>query len=206
MDDKKREFLFQALAVYMRFGIKSITMDEMARQLGISKKTIYTYVKDKNDLVMQCVQLSLDDEACQVKDIASQSNNAIDEVFNVGEMAAKHLREVHPSIFFDMEKYHPDAFQIMKKSRNKLIMDSVMSNLKKGKKQGLYRENIDEEIIAVMYVAFIDALFNGDVFPTSKYPFIKVYNEYFKYHIRGIASDKGLKYLEEVKKNKKIDL
>ena len=206
MENKKQEFLLSALAVYMRLGIKSVTMDELARQLGISKKTIYTYVKDKNDLVLQCVQMAQKDEECEIKDISKSEENAIDELLKVGELVAQRLRSVHPSIFFDMQKYHPEAYELMNIHRNKLILNSVASNLKKGKNQGLYRDNIDEDILSKMYVSFIDVLFHGNVFPTSKYSFIQVYSEYFNYHIRGIASDKGLKYLDKIMKAKKFEL
>ncbi len=206
MENKKQEFLLQALGVYMQLGIKSVTMDELARQLGISKKTIYTYVKDKNDLVIQCIKQAQQNEECEIKDISESENNAIDELLKVGELVAQRLRSVHPSIFFDLQKYHPEAYQLMNVHRNKLIINSVTSNLKKGKEQGLYRNNINEDILSKMYVSFIDVLFHGDVFPTSKYSFIQVYSEYFKYHIRGIASDKGLNYLEKIMKTKKLDL
>ncbi len=206
MENKRQEFLLQALSVYMRLGIKSVTMDELARQLGISKKTIYTFVKDKNDLVMQCIQLAQTNEECEIKAISDIEENAIDELLKVGELVAQRLRSVHPSIFFDLQKYHPDAYKILSEHRNKLIIRSVTSNLKKGKQQGLYRNNINEDILSKMYVSFIDVLFQGDIFPTSSYSFIQVYSEYFKYHIRGIASDKGLKYLEKIMKTKKFEI
>ena len=206
MNDKKLEFLKQAFEVYMKFGIKSVTMDELARQLGMSKKTIYTFVKDKNDLVEQCVVMAQDIDSCEIDLISKQHHNAIDESLAIGEKIVNKLRAVHPSIFFDMQKYHPSAFKLMTCERDELITHNVIANLSKGKSQGLYRDNLNETIISRMYLSFLSVLFNGEVMQNSNYTFSQVYSEYFRYHIRGIASDKGLKYLQEIMKTKKIDI
>jgi len=206
MNMKKIEFLSQVLQVYMQLGIKSVTMDELARQLGMSKKTIYTFVKDKNDLVEQCIQLAQQGEECEIKTISEQQENAIDELLTLGELVANRLRNVHPSIFFDLQKYHPKAYKMMNCTRDELITESVVANFIKGKKQGLYRDNLDVNIIAKMYLSFIDVLFRREVFPSTQYSFIQVYSEYFRYHIRGIASDKGLKYLQKIMQTKKFDI
>jgi AcrR family transcriptional regulator len=206
MNDKKLEFLKQAFEVYMKFGIKSVTMDELARQLGMSKKTIYTFIKDKNDLVEQCVIMAQEIETCEIDSISKAHDNAIDESLAIGEKIVNKLRAIHPSIFFDMQKYHPNAFKLMTCERDELITENVVANFIKGKEQGLYRDNLDEIIISRMYLAFIRVLFSGEVMKNKDYTFSQVYSEYFRYHIRGIASDKGLEYLQEIMKTKKIDI
>ena len=191
----------KTLEVYMKFGIKSVTMDELARQLGMSKKTIYTFVKDKNDLVEQCIEFAQKGEMCEIEALTQANEHAIDELFAIGELISEKLRAVHPSIFFDLQKYHPNAYKMMNCHREDLISESVISNLKRGKSQGLYRENLDEIIISKMYLSFINVLFSGEAFPQKDFSFIQVYSEYFRYHVRGIASDKGLKYLEKIVKS-----
>ena len=113
---------------------------------------------------------------------------------------------VHPSIFFDLQRYHPSAFNMLECHKNNFIKECVIANFRKGKKQGVYRDNLDENIISKMYLSFIDVLFKGNIFPISEYTFSQVYSEYFRYHIRGIASDEGLKYLQEIMKTKKFDI
>jgi len=206
MDDKKIQFLMQVLEVYMRLGIKSVTMDEMARQLGMSKKTIYTFVKDKNDLVEQCIEFAQKDEICEIDALTQSNENAIDELLAIGELISEKLRAVHPSIFFDLQKYHPNAYKMMNCHRDDLISETVISNLKRGKAQGYYRENLDEVIISKMYLTFINVLFSSEIFPQKDFSFIQVYSEYFRYHVRGLASDKGLKYLEKVVKSHKFNI
>ncbi|MFK8039461.1 MAG: TetR/AcrR family transcriptional regulator [Crocinitomicaceae bacterium] len=206
VNDKKINFLLEAVQVYMRFGIKSVTMDELARQLGISKKTIYTFVKDKNELVEQCLQLSHDQEQCDIKDISEKFDNAIDELLAIGELVTTRLRSIHPSIFFDIQKYHPGVLKKFEAHKNTFVKGCIISNLEKGKKQGLYRNNLNVEIIAGMYLSFIDVLFQGNTFDSHTISFYEIYSEYFRYHIRGISSKAGLAHLQKVIDTNNYDL
>ncbi len=206
MEEKRVQFLTAASEIFMKYGIKSVTMDEMARQLGMSKKTIYTFVKDKNDLVEQCLELSHHEEECQIEGISEKYGNAIDELLATGELVASRLRSIHPSIFFDMQKYHPNVLKKFEAHKNTYVKGSIISNLERGKEQGLYRDNLNVEIIARMHLSFIDTLFGTGTFDRSSSTFSDIYFEYFRYHIRGIASEEGLKYLQELIKTKHYDI
>jgi len=201
MDDKKREIIGEALEVYMRLGIKSVTMDEMARQLGISKKTLYIYVKDKNDLVEQTLEFAHVNEQEQIKKITESTDNAIDELLETGKFIITILKKIHPSIFFDLAKYHPNAMKMMKCNQDEFVSECVESNLSIGIKQGLYRKNINTEVISKVYMAAMDHVLKGNSYEDSKMRPETVYSEFFRYHIRGIASEKGLKYLQGLIKN-----
>ncbi|MFD1550927.1 hypothetical protein DNU06_05010 [Putridiphycobacter roseus] len=206
MNDKKADFLLAASNVFMKYGIKSVTMDEMARQLGMSKKTIYTFVKDKNDLVTSCIRLGHEAEVKDICSIRDNAENAIDEFLEMSRVVSNRLKTIHPSIFFDLQKYHTKVFTEFNKSTNEFIMKSVIENLTMGKEQGLYRQNIDNEIMARMYVSHVFYLFNGEVFPANEFSYSTVHSEFFRYHIRGISSKKGLIYLQDLIKTKKYDL
>jgi AcrR family transcriptional regulator len=190
----------------MQYGFKSITMDEMARQLGMSKKTIYTFVKDKLDLINQCLELDQDKEKRDITAIGEKYDNAIDELLAIGELVSSRLRAIHPSIFFDLNKYYPSIIQKFNAHKNTFVKQCVIENLEKGIQQELYRGNLDSEIISKMYLSFIDVLFQSDTFPTNEYTFTQVYSEYFRYHIRGIASDKGLIHLQKVLTNNNFNI
>lgn len=199
MDEK--ELIEKASQVFMRLGIKSITMDDMARQLGVSKKTIYKYVKDKNDLVNKALAVHGEHEMCSIESICSKGLNAIDEIFEISQFVTEMLSTVHPSVHFDLEKYYPEAWNMAVQERQKQVFKCITENLEKGVKEGLYREDLKPEIIGRIYIAKLDVLFDGELFPPQQFNFAEVYLEYFRYHIRGIASQKGLQYLiEKVKK------
>jgi AcrR family transcriptional regulator len=206
MNDKKMEFIGKALEVYMKYGIKSVTMDEMARQVGVSKKTIYQYVKDKNDLVEQCITCAqmMDEEL--IKIIISQNENAIDEVLAISKYIGEELKKVHPSIFFDLAKYHPKAMDMIKCHKDDFIRDCVKDNLIKGIDQGYYRGNMNVDIISKVYLTTMDHVLAGDFFDSTKISPDQIYLDVFRYHIRGIASEKGITYLTEKLKNNQIKL
>lgn len=187
----------------MRLGIRSLTMDEVARQLGVSKKTIYKYVADKNELVRRAVQFQQEEEQAAIQKICQKGHNAIDELFEISRHISDMLAQIHPSVHFDLEKYHPDAWQLSMNCRQEQVYTCISSNLENGKSQGLYRADLDSDIIAKIYIAKLDVVFDGDMFPVNQYKFAQVYLEFFRYHVRGIASEKGLNYLiEKVKKER----
>ncbi|UKN01949.1 TetR/AcrR family transcriptional regulator [Paracrocinitomix mangrovi] len=198
MEAKKNEILMKASEVYMRFGIKSVTMDDMARQLGVSKKTLYQFVKDKNDLVEQCVKLQHTEEHSMMDEIVRSTDNAIEQILKMSRLIIGILNEIHPSIFFDLEKYHPSAMQMMQCHKDEFVGGKIEGNLKLGIEQGLYRENINPKVIAAIYVSMIDFVLGGESMKDVQLKRDEVYSEMFRYHIRGIASEKGLKVLKEL--------
>jgi AcrR family transcriptional regulator len=198
MESKKEELIQEALAVYMKLGIKSVTMDEMARQLGVSKKTLYRYVSDKNELVEACV---LHDHECAmsgIQDILGKKLNAIEELLEIGRFLVKTLGGIHPSIFFDLSRYHPGALKLMQTHKHEIMRGIVVSNLIRGVDEGVYRENLTPEIMSRLHMGIMDMVMSGEVIPIDEYRVDEVYSEFFRYHIRGIASKKGLEYLKEL--------
>lgn len=178
-------------------------MDEIARQLGVSKKTIYKYVADKNELVRRAVDFQQEEEQAAIQAICSKGHNAIDELFEISRHISDMLAQMHPSVHFDLERYHPEAWKQLMTCQQQQVYTCVFENLEKGKKQRLYRTDLNSDVIAKIYIAKLDVVFDGELFPADKYKFTTVYLEFFRYHIRGIAGEKGLQYLiEKVKKEK----
>ncbi|MCB0769078.1 MAG: TetR/AcrR family transcriptional regulator [Flavobacteriales bacterium] len=201
MDVKEQQIIDQASKVFMRLGIRSVNMDDVAQHLRISKKTLYQYVKDKNELVQRIVQHICDHHRSSINAICEKGLNAIDENFEIARFIAAQLGQMHPSIHFDLQKYHAEAWDLLERTEKADIYSCVSSNMEKGIAEGLYREDLNIPVIAKIYIARFDAVFDSALFPESEYDFQEVIWEMFRYHIRGIASDKGIKYL--IKKVKK---
>ena len=197
MDQKKQEILMQTAAVFMRYGMKSVNMDDVARELSISKKTLYKYVKDKNDLVKQCMESFCAMERYECQRCKQDSENAIDELLLITEAAGRHLKNIHPSIHYDLEKYYLEGWKVFKKHKEEFIYGEVLENLKQGVEEGLYRDNLNIEIIAKLYTMKIDVVFDASIFPSNQFSFYEIHIEMLRYHIRGIASEKGIKYLQK---------
>lgn len=196
-DLREEQIVAAALRVFMTYGIKSVTMDDVAKHLRISKKTLYLYFKDKNDLVQRCLDYDCVDAERKISAIQEQDLNAIDEIFEISQCVLEELRGIHPSIFHDLEKYYPDAFNAMHKLHHDHVTKVIRRNLASGIEEGLYRENLNIEVMSILWVQRLNLVFRNDLFPMPKYNLAEVYIQIFDHHIRGIASKKGLTYHEK---------
>jgi len=206
MDEKGIEILGKTAHLFMRLGIKSMTMDDIARQLGVSKKTLYLYVSDKNDLVVKVMQQIVQHEKDFSNRLCEIHENSIDMLFALSKDVAQKFGQMHPSINYDMQKYHPEAWKIYEDFRTTFIADCIKENLERGINQGLYRSNLDSFIVSRLYANKMDMCSDSEVFPADKYDFKTIHFEMMRYHIRGVASDKGLAYLKEKIKQENIQL
>ena len=203
MENRESSLLEAATSVFMRFGIRSVNMDDMARHLGVSKKTLYQYFKDKDELVDRAVSGYCMRESKEINEICGRSLNAIDENLEIMKCMLGILKNVHASVQYDLEKYYPEISSRMKEDRARSVFECMLRNLKKGQKEGLYRKDFSAEIIAKFYIGRIDLIFNQQLFPESTYKLTELYEEVFRYHIMGIASEKGQQYLASKAINKR---
>jgi len=197
MEEREQQIITEAGKVFMRLGIRSVNMDDIAQHLRISKKTLYQFVKDKNDLVLRSVrQITSHHHDC-ILGICRQGHRAIDESYEITRFVAGQAGQMHPSIHFDMQKYHPEAWDLLQSTSREDIYRCVSENIAKGIKEGVYRDDLNVDVIARIYISRFDVTFDGELFPSDKYRFEEVIWEMFRYHTRGIASRKGLDYLEK---------
>ncbi|MFQ5334476.1 MAG: TetR/AcrR family transcriptional regulator [Flavobacteriales bacterium] len=196
MAHNKSDILEKCVNLFLQYGIKSLTMDYIAQALHISKKTLYQHFKDKSDLVCQAMKAKCEVDRNEIEEIVNTSSNAIDELLSINNYFSELLQSMHPSIHFDLDKYYNDAWRVFNEHRNVHLKCITVNNLEKGIESGLYRKDLNTEIIAQFYIARIDLIFNATVFPTRVYKFNDVQKEMLNYHIRGIASEKGIRYFE----------
>lgn len=197
MEEKKLEILQKTAQVYMRYGIRSVTMDDLARELSTSKKTLYQHFPDKDTLVQEIMRLKITMDQ-EISDTARQhAPNAIDEMFEISQSVGDMIRHVHPSVFYDLQKYHPKAWEILENHKWNFVYNQILSNIHRGMQEGLYRENMNPELIARMHLAKTDMIFAGNLFPSNEFNLEEVFDELFRFQIRGMASEKGIEYLKK---------
>lgn len=201
---EEKEILDQVITLFMQYGIKSMTMDEIARQLGISKKTLYQYVANKNELVTKVMAMKLGEEKDCIYQLFESGSNPIDELMQITDFVRSNMKEIHPSVMFDLKKYHPDAWKLMQDHKESFIYNSIMHNLKKGVDTNLYRENLIPEIIAKLYLGMVNVIISGENFSESNYSQAELHEQMIRYHIRGIANENGRNYLKEKFKGNNI--
>ncbi len=197
MEDKKNELLLRCASVFLRLGVRSVTMDDLAREIGVSKKTLYVYFQDKSDLINQIIDQKLAQDRTDCEIGIEQGENAIDSMFLISKSVVENISAVSPTVFFDLKKHYPEAWQKMSNHKWDFVYKMFLENIKRGMQEGLYRENMNPDIIARLYVASTDLIMAGEVYPWPEYEYGKVFLETFRFHIRGMASDEGITYLKE---------
>ncbi len=192
----KEQILGKSDELFIRYGIKSISMDDLARELGISKKTLYQFVDNKADLIQQVFQRRISQEKALMARFREDAEDAIDEMLRLARYVIGVLREISPTTVYDLQKYYREVWEKMEALQQQHVFEIILENLKRGMDQGLYRENLNPEIIAKLYVAKTSMVADKDFFPSAEYNMGTLFQEYFRYHIYGIASPKGLRLLE----------
>jgi Transcriptional regulator len=181
----------------MKYGIKSITMDDVARELGISKKTLYQYVTDKDDLVGKVMDNEIAIRQEEICNCFRIGYNAIEELFEISILMNKLMRDQNPATEHDLKKYYPQHFQKIVNARREGIINYILLNLKKGIKEGLYRKEMNKEVIAKLYLWRIENAQISELFSAEEFSSIKLFVELLNYHVRGIATEKGIVELEK---------
>jgi TetR/AcrR family transcriptional regulator, cholesterol catabolism regulator len=196
MNEEMKNILEKVKCLYLKYGIKSVTMDDVSRELGISKKTLYQYVKDKGELVEKVVDLEMQSRKKELKCIERSDLNAIEELLEVNRQVVEMLQNFNPATEYDLKKYYPDLYHRVLESRREHMHQSILENIRKGREEGIYRNNFDADIIAKLNVLRFEHLFQSEIFSSNELSSKKFFRELFIYHIHGIANQNGLKVLE----------
>lgn len=201
MEEEKLNIASRVLNLYKRYGIKSITMDDIARELGLSKKTLYQYFNDKNDLVELVFEIEEKESLACFNEIFNKPQNAIEETMGIHRHVVEMLKKYNPSLDFDLKKYYPEIFITRRNRILQSMYEYQVLNLEKGKKEGLYRSDLNPINIARLFLLRIINIHDIPIFKPEEFMTPEFFRDVFIYHIRGVASDKGLTILEkEIKK------
>lgn len=179
----------------MRFGIRSSTMDDIARKLGISKKTLYEHVQNKAVLVHETLKRHLEQECAEVSTLLAQTDNAIEKMVAIGRSVHRQLSMLNPIAIYEARKYYPESWKLVEQHRNDFIYNTIIQNIEQGIKQGVYRNNIKPALIARFFIAKSEVLADTHFYTKMGFQPADVYMELFKYHIYGIATEEGMAYL-----------
>ena len=193
----KDRIMSGAFDLFMQYGIKSVTMDDIAVNLSISKKTIYQHFKDKDELVFLVTDSHFKEEEREIEKITKSSKDPIDEMMGIWRYMHTILVNMNSSVVFDMKKYHPKAYQGFVNFQSKCVFEKVSKNMQEGVRQGLYRENIDIPILTRLKLIEIEAGFNLSVFPTSEFKPVDVQAQLFHHYLYGILTQKGIELYKQ---------
>ena len=194
---KEVAWLGRVEELFLRFGIKSVSMDDVAADLGISKKTLYQMVESKDDLVVKVLEHHITREKSQFKELASQAVNALDEILILMDCNSQDLSQMKSNVVYDLQKYHRKAWELMQQYQFDFVIKMITENLHRGRKEGLYREDFDIDIIAKIHLATVFSLFDPRLFPDGSTSKVILLKEYMLHYLHGIVTTKGLSYLKK---------
>ncbi len=197
VDNKKNEIVEQVKNLYLEFGIKSVTMDDVAHKLGISKKTLYEYFTDKKQLVWSVLECLAETPQSVYAAKSSKKLNALEELLHYYSIQQKMIQDHKPSFIYDLKKYYPRFFEHFNKLKRTRFINQVKNNLIKGKEEGLFRADLNEEIITRLTLMRMECIISTDLFLDANISNVKIFNEIFRFHLYGIVSDKGKTFLEK---------
>ncbi len=199
MEQPLIDILERVRELFYKYGVRSVSMDDICRDISISKKKLYQYFSSKNELVEKLLEL----ERQNFENIFERHNfegvNAIDILLTVSMEVGERFRDVVPSMTFDLKKYYPDIYHKHIEERIDFIFKKIQINLDKGINQGIYRTDLSVELVARLYIRRLIDLHNPDFFPAEKFSFETLFDAMFDNFIRGIANENGIRYYENQK-------
>jgi AcrR family transcriptional regulator len=191
--------------LFYKHGTKSVTMDDIAKHLSMSKKTIYQHFSDKDSIIYKCCSIELEKQECSFNEITDQSEDAISEMMGLMKNMGNMFSEITPNLFYDLQKHHASTWKMMSDFKEKKILKMVEENLLKGIREGLYRSDIDIQVLPRLRMYQVDMGFNPDLFPPSKFIVKNVQLAMLDHFMHGITTLKGHKLINKYKKIEEED-
>ncbi len=193
----REKILLKSADLFLNLGFKSVTMDDIAYNLGCSKKTIYQHFENKTKLVEATTLYMFDIISQGIDGICALEKNPIEEIYDIKSFVKDHLKDEKSSPQYQLQKYYPKIYKTLRKKQYDVMHGCVTENLKRGIKQGIYRENINIEFIARIYFSSMLALKDKDLFPQKNFSMNMLMDHYLEYHLRGICTTKGVEILNQ---------
>lgn len=205
--DIKKYIIEESDKLFCQYGFKSVTMDDIAKHLGMSKKTIYQHFSDKDELVNILIESRLNNQDCVIHESAEKAKDAVHELLLTLTTMNESLGNLNPKMFYDLQKYHPKAWLYFKNFKEKSLGSAILANLERGITEGIYRAEINKDILTQLRLDHVELIFNRhDHYTANKYNIAQVMIEITEHFLFGICNEKGLAliatYKEELKNNK----
>ena len=198
--EPQEKILKTALGMFFRYGIKHVTMDDIAKELGMSKKTIYQFFKEKDDLVNQLCECEMLGQEKTFKEIGEKAKDPIHEIMLISVRMREMMQNINPLFFLDLQKFYPIAYQRFQKFKEECAYKDICRNIKRGIEMGVYRSDVDVEFLSRFRLAQLDMLMFGNYFSFEKISFTKAHECLLEMFVYGISTLKGHELISNYKK------
>lgn len=195
--DERTKILDASEALFRKYGIRSVTMLDIAKSLGMSKKTLYVYIKNKQDLVHQLIKRFLVEDEAFCRQAIEQASNALEALLQMSLYAQQQINKVNPSLLHDLQKYHRPTWDIFVNFHDKVMLELMENNLRRGVAEGWYREDLNVPLIARFHVNLMRLTTDAELFPLKQFTTLEILHTFMRYHLYAIVSDKGRAQAQE---------
>jgi AcrR family transcriptional regulator len=200
--EPRERILVKAHELFNRYGTRSVSMDDIAAQAGMSKKTLYQHYADKEELVSEVFTAVMEENKTNCLSCREAAENALHEIFLAFDRLQDMFSNMHPAVLYDMEKYHPGTFAKFRAFQGGFMYNMIRTNLERGISEGLYRENIDVDLLTRYRIHSIMVAFNPEVFPPNRHTLVNIEFQLLEHFLYGISTAKGVKLIEKYKKQR----
>ena len=194
----KEKILNKATDLFLNLGFKSVTMDDIAHEMGISKKTIYSHFPNKTKLIEQCTAQVQCDISEGIDEIVSHKKNPIEELYEIKRFVMMHLKDEKKSPGYQLQKYYPEIYKALNAKQFEMMHGCIVDNIERGLAMGIYRDNLNVEFVSRIYFSGVSTIKDDSLFPTSLFSKVEVFDYYLEYHLRGIVTPKGRQILNTI--------
>lgn len=199
----KEKILNVADELFIKYGVKSVTMDDIARELSISKKTIYQFFKDKNEIVKEFTLSQCNCRRDDFEEIPQKSRNSVEALIMVTKCIRQNVLTLNPLLLMEVKRYYNDAWNIFLEFKEHTFYKSLEKTIIRGINEGYFREEINPEIIAIMRMEQVQSCFDPKVYPTDRFDFKEVQMQLLDHFIYGLLTPKGQKLFNNYLNNSK---
>lgn len=194
----KEQILHKATELFLNLGFKSVTMDDLANEMGISKKTIYSHYENKTHLVEESTMNLFSHISNGIDEICALRKNPIEELYEIKKFVMLHLKNEKSSPQYQLQKYYPKIHDSLRKKQFEVMQECVVDNIKRGIETDIYRGNLNVEFVSRIYFSGVTSIKDNGLFPQTLFSTTELMDNYLEYHLRGIVTPKGRKILNEI--------
>ncbi|MFD2100394.1 TetR/AcrR family transcriptional regulator [Flagellimonas iocasae] len=194
----REKIIQKATELFLNLGFKSVTMDDLANEMGISKKTIYSHFQNKTELVEESTSNLYCVISGGINDIITQQKNPIEELYEIKKFVMVHLKDEKSSPQYQLQKYYPKISRTLKQRQYEVMLGCVKDNVSRGMEMGIYRDNLNVDFISRIYFSGVSCIKDNELFPVQIFSMPQLMDYYLEYHLRGIVTPKGRKILNSI--------
>ncbi len=193
----KEKILAESEQLFWKYGVRTITMDDIAKRLGISKKTIYQHFTDKEDMVYQVSKYHMERDRAEMVCLMNEAADPIDEMLRAEAAMRKHAEGASPGMIFDIQRHYPRAWQLWMQHKEEVVVKEITENIKKGQALGLYHADLDPEVMARLRIELVQLGFDERVFPNTRTNFLFIQHQLLHHFLRGMLTETGMQRYQQ---------